>query len=477
MSAKYLNREDSEIYGSRLIIFQRDDLDGDTFHFRAKIIGHKGYIRRSCKTSNTTRAMLFAENAYEDLMVRAKGGFALKELTIEKFFKEWIERKRHNFTETRFKWKVSVYERYLTGYFGFKKISDLTKKYADGYWNYRLKFWNSVEGEKRIKVNATRVNAKSISSNNVAKVASFATLKAEASLINEILTACVDEGHLARTIKVSAQDAMTKSERGDGYRDTFTEDEWRVLSSNLYNYAFVKGKWTDKRVNSWHRLQRRMLHTFVVLAASTGMRVGEIKQLTWGDISYRALDGENRLVVAVRGETSKVRRSRSVVAHSTHTNKVIENFRKITKFSNQDSLIFYSKRKGKVGTLDLSVSFKNFLQRCEYQKRDQGLRISKDGKSRTLYSLRHFYAIQRLKQSVDICRLAENMGTGITQIKNHYGRHVSGEAFMRELTKNEKRSTEMKKRESIKQLMDMIETGLIDEHQALESFKRLASSN
>ena len=123
------------------------------------------------------------------------------------------------------------------------------------------------------------------------------------------------------------------------------------------------------------------------------------------------------------------------------------------------------------------MSFKNFLQRCEYQKRDQGLRISKDGKSHTLYSLRHFYAIQRLKQSVDIYRLAENMGTGITQIKNHYGRHVSGEAFMRELTKNEKRSSEMKKRESIKQLMDMIETGLIYEHQALESFKRLASSN
>ena len=55
MSAKYLNREDGEIYGSRLIIFQRDDLDGDTFHFRAKEAA-EDYIENSVKGSFPVRS-------------------------------------------------------------------------------------------------------------------------------------------------------------------------------------------------------------------------------------------------------------------------------------------------------------------------------------------------------------------------------------------------------------------------------------
>ena len=59
----------------------------------------------------------------------------------------------------------------------------------------------------------------------MAKTPSFATLKAEASLINEMLRAAVYEGHLQRSIKISAQDAIAKSERSDGFSDTFTDDE------------------------------------------------------------------------------------------------------------------------------------------------------------------------------------------------------------------------------------------------------------
>ena len=80
---------------------------------------------------------------------------------------------------------------------------------------------------------------------------SFATLKAEASLINEMLRAAVDEGH---QIKIIPQDAIAKSERTDGFRDTFTDDEWRILTVNLYNYAHCRGQYAGKRVNAYHQL-------------------------------------------------------------------------------------------------------------------------------------------------------------------------------------------------------------------------------
>ena len=474
MAGQYQDRQDSSIYGSRLIIHRRVDLDNDNFYFRAKVSGNTGYIRRSCQTDYPTRAMLLAEQAYEELLVRAKGGFSLKTVTVDAFFEGWIETTKHRLTETRYKWKKSVYARYVAGYLGRKNISDLTKKDADGYWHYRLNFWTSDEGQKRIVNNKLRAKAKTFSSHNVAKVPSFATLKSEASLINEMLRAAVDEGHLQRSIKISAQDAIAKSERSDGFRDTFTDDEWRLLTVNLYNYAHCRGQYAGKRVNAYHQLQRRMLHVFVLLASSTGMRVGELRQLRWNDIESRMMDdGQKRLVVSVRGETSKVRRGRVAVAHSDHIIGVLEAYKEVSNRTDGHDLIFYSERDDEVGEVDLSTAFKTFLKSIDHEERVEGLRTSSDGKARTLYSLRHFYAIQRLKQSVDIYRLAENMGTGVTQIRNHYGRHVSGDAFIQELTKYRSKSADRKKQTAVNALVDMLEAGMINEEAALQAFKNL----
>ena len=77
MSATYKDRQDSDIYGERLVIFRRNDLANDNYFFRAKITGVGGYIRRSCKTENAAEAMVFARSAYEDLLVRHRGGWCL----------------------------------------------------------------------------------------------------------------------------------------------------------------------------------------------------------------------------------------------------------------------------------------------------------------------------------------------------------------------------------------------------------------
>ena len=91
MAGQYQDRQDSSIYGSRLIIHRRVDLDNNNFYFRAKVSGHTGYIRRSCQTDDPARAMLLAEQAYEELLVRAKGGFSLKAVTIDAFLKAGLK--------------------------------------------------------------------------------------------------------------------------------------------------------------------------------------------------------------------------------------------------------------------------------------------------------------------------------------------------------------------------------------------------
>ena len=147
-----------------------------------------------------------------------------------------------------------------------------------------------------------------------------------------------------------------------------------------------------------------MLHAFVLLKANTGLRVGEIKQLVWGDIEIKPNSaGEELRQVSVRKEISKTRRERRAIAQTKHIISVIRSFRDLCEKTAPNDLVFFNEYRGQRDAVDLSVAFKKFLERVDYEGREGGLRYSQNGKARTLYSLRHWYAISRLKQGMILC--------------------------------------------------------------------------
>ena len=110
---------------------------------------------------------------------------------------------------------------------------------------------------------------------------------------------------------------------------------------NLYNFANCKGKFANDRVHQLHLFQRRMLHAFVLLKANTGLRVGEIKQLVWGDIEIKPNSaGEELLQVSVRKEISKTRRERRAIAQTKHIISVIRSFRDLCEKTAPNDLVF-----------------------------------------------------------------------------------------------------------------------------------------
>ena len=56
------------------------------------------------------------------------------------------------------------------------------------------------------------------------------------------------------------------------------------------------------------------------------------------------------------------------------------------------------------------------------------------GDKRTLYSLRHFYATQRLGEEVNPYLLATQMGTSISMLERFYG-HIVTRLVAKEITK------------------------------------------
>ncbi|MDA9930894.1 hypothetical protein N9E91_06590 [Alphaproteobacteria bacterium] len=136
---------------------------------------------------------------------------------------------------------------------------------------------------------------------------------------------------------------------------------------------------------------------------------------------------------------------------------------------------FYGREKG-IGN-DFSVGFKNFLRRCPYKNREDGLLKTVDGKARTLYTLRHLYATFRItKANVEIYALSTSMGTSIKQIELHYG-HLTNEYLIKKFRRN-KREVRNKHREydleNAANLIQYLREGKITAEQVTEELVRIS---
>ena len=79
----------------------------------------------------------------------------------------------------------------------------------------------------------------------------------------------------------------------------------------------------------------------------------------------------------------------------------------------------------------MKKGFTSVIQFC-------GLEFNNKGERRTLYSLRHFYATQRLSEEVSPYMLASNMGTSAEMLERFYG-HVVNDLVAAEITKDQER--------------------------------------
>ena len=94
--------------------------------------------------------------------------------------------------------------------------------------------------------------------------------------------------------------------------------------------------------------------------------------------------------------------------------------------------------------VDLNKSFQAFLRRVPVEGRKDGLLRDRDGKVRSLYSLRHAYATMRLGLGgVDINDLAMNMGCKVAQIERHYS-HLLPQQRRRQITQMAPKPTQVR---------------------------------
>lgn len=143
----------------------------------------------------------------------------------------------------------------------------------------------------------------------------------------------------------------------------------------------------DKRT----RRSRELLRNYVLVIAHSGLRPGEINDLNVRDVHpFKDEKGRSNFRLVVRGKTGE----RDVIIRSAAAKRL-------------DTLI---------DQLDAAL-------------REAGLERSSFDEKYSIYSFRHFYAVNALRNGIGVFEVARNMGTSVQIVQEYYGKQATAAVF------------------------------------------------
>jgi site-specific recombinase XerD len=191
-------------------------------------------------------------------------------------------------------------------------------------------------------------------------------------------------------------------------RATLTNDEYETLYRAMRGYCAKKNKLDDDELRV-----RKIVQHYVLVAANSGLRVGEQRQLRWSDMqveTHTVSGKEQKLArITVRAETSEVRTSRTFLCRN---GQYFERLREISKPKSADELIFTVDNENELSKRTLLYHWHKLIELADI----------KDRETRDLvpYSLRHFMITQRIMSGLTFRQIADMCGTSVAQIEKTY---------------------------------------------------------
>lgn len=374
-----------------IYLFQRGDYKKPTWFCRLKVPGVKGYIYRSTRTVDEHQAFKFADDLYNQTLVKVLGGANLNAKKIGEAIKAYVTRLTPDRSRLSIHYKILLIER-CEPFLAKKTFDDLDTALLS-----------------KLILHLSEQSTKGYLSAN--------TIKRIHSDLQHFLNWCVEEGYLLKVPKfprIAAENTR---------RPHFDEKDWRKLTRHLREFVKIKNKATLR--------DRTMLVKYVLILANTGIRVGEARTLKWRDVR-EVRDGNSRnIVLTVKGKTGL----REVVASKLEVKEFFKSIldlrvEELGKHPDPDSLVFCHRDGTEIGSF--KKSFAALVKSAKVEK-------DSFGQTRTIYSLRHTYATFRLHEGVNHYALAKNMGTSVAMLERYYG-HTSNVTAADELTKRKQRS-------------------------------------
>lgn len=374
---------DKEQIKPGVIIFRRGDVGHDNFYCRVRIQKEDRYKTISLRTADRQTARDRAMDQDADIRFRVKHDVPVFNRSFSQVAEEYADaqQRRANAGEISQARVMNIKNKVngpLNTYVGSTQIHLVTQ---DRWSEYPL--WRRENGTGRRN-----------------SIISDSTIRIEMSIFAAIMNYAISKRYVPAHHRFEGMPKL-KSNR----RDEFTLEEYRTLHT--------KGRaWIRKATTPQGMWYRQICYNFILIMCNTGMRPPEAKNLRWRDISTaKDKDGQEILVIHVRGKGKE----RKLIA-SKSTGKYLARVRELSKATEPDDPVF-TIINGKPAKWLYRDTVEELLNYTE-------LRDGPSGIPRTTYCFRHTYATLRLSNGVDVYILAQQMGTSVKMIEQHYG-HVN----------------------------------------------------
>ena len=420
--------------------------------FQARVYrGDRRYISRTLKTVKLEEARRLARRFFYEIEIKRDEGLPLQTRTFALVINEYTMLREREYERSKMS-KVNDSTKEVTSIYMLRQIKRVSKfwleycgkKEVDKIDNSVLKDYISWRKEYYHKL-PERLRPKNYSINPADK-----TLEWESTYAKTVLKYAKERGYLGNK---PLPDYRYKAERRI-VRPTFTVPEYKKLYTRMR-------KWIKETDNESWRYTRELLRDYVLILANSGMRVGEANNLKEGDVvEFKDELGRKNYLFNVQGKTGK----RTVIPRANAVRYVERNIKRNEEWTARQAALSLDKKpssneqvkipanRRKVGSVRTSGIDKSkstglwFFRMADGEQVitliDQfralldsiGLSKNRDGLAYTLYSLRHFYAVEMLRKGkVGVFDIARNMGTSVQIIEQYYGKQATPMALATKL--------------------------------------------
>jgi integrase len=248
------------------------------------------------------------------------------------------------------------------------------------------------------------------------------TIENEIITLSMILKFCVRKGWLTTLPDVSPP---YQKQKKVGHRPWFSPEEYKALYKATGAYK-NRNDLRDKE-----RWSAEQLHDLVLFLANTGLRPDEVKDLEHRDVTMvnDVATGELILEIAVRGKTGFgpcKSRPKAVKPYQRLLNRprwIPQGRKPRSKKAIALAAASPAVPTEKPQPTDL-VFPGNHIKLFNKILGQTGLKLDREGKPHTFYSLRHFYICEWLSEGADVYQLAKNCRTSAEMIQKHYAVHI-----------------------------------------------------
>jgi len=227
---------------------------------------------------------------------------------------------------------------------------------------------------------------------------------------NLVMDEAIQRGYLTDYHRPSTKNTGAESDR----RAEFSHEELEALINHAPKFI------AEGRTDRTKMIRQVLAQAYLPFLAATGIRAGtESENLEWRHIDVEIVKGQP--VLHIRLQQGKLG-PRNFVAHNSCW-RILEVMRQISPDLKDIPLEEVLKQRiaKKVFRLSDGTVPDNWNKPFRQLLEDSNLlKCPVTDKDRSLYSLRHYYATQRLLESIPVHDLAQQMGTSVLMIQKHY---------------------------------------------------------